>query len=470
VPVPDSEWELAEAKLENGQVKLTPSNIHLYIKGGFKPGWLYEMIYETEGSRVMGLGFLGIRDAMSFLRFGDKDSAGAANPLAGHVDKAYGTGTSLSGRVIRQYIYEGWNQDAEGRQLFEAVHTHTGSGRLLHNIRFGQAGRYPRQHEEHSWPAEYYPFAFDAIPDPFTKKVDGLWKRPKTDPMVIHTHTEGDYWKRHVSLTHTDPATGKDVELPKNVRMYNLTGTPHMARPFHDEIWIGQLTPNDMSAMPYRRALLVAMDEWVTKGTPPPASAIPRTADGTLIKAEEYLAKYPKIPGVNLPVRGNSRLPRYDYGPEFDTKGIMSKLPPEAVPGQEYPLGVSSIDKDGNNIAGVRYPDVDVPLGTYNGWSLRKKGFAEGAEFWNTGCFVPFARTKAEREAKRDPRPSIEERYKSHDDYVQKVRASCERCVKERLMLQEDADLMIQRAKERNPLDPSVRLGPLVPVLVAPGG
>jgi hypothetical protein len=470
VPVPDSEWELAEAKMENGQLKVTPSNTHLYVKGGFKAGWLYELIYETEGARLMGLGFLGIRDVMSFLRFGDKDSGGTANPLAGFVDKVYGTGTSLSGRVVRQYVYEGWNEDAEGRKLFDAIHSHTGSGRLFHNIRFGQGGRYPRQHEEHDWPAEVYPFTFDAIPDPFSGKKDGILKRPKSDPLIVHTHTEGDYWKRHVSLTHTDPKTGKDVELPGNTRMYNFTGCPHMARPITDEIWIGQLTPNDMSAMVYRRALLLAMDEWATKGTLPPPSAIPRTSDGTLVKVEEYLAKFPKIPGINLPVRGNSRLVRYDYGPEFESKGIWSKIPPEPYAGQEYPLGVSSIDKDGNNIAGVRYPDVDVPLGTYNGWSLRKKGYSEGAEFWNTGCFIPFARTKAEREKSGDPRPSIEERYKSHDEYVQKVTASAERCVKERTMLREDADAMIKRAKERNPLDPKTRLGPLIYVLVAPGG
>jgi hypothetical protein len=243
-----------------------------------------------------------------------------------------------------------------------------------------------------------------------------------------------------------------------------------MARPADDAVWIGQLAPNTMSAMPYRRALLVAMDEWATAGTPPPPSALPRVADGTLIKAEEYLAKYPRIPGVNLPVRGTSRLPRYDYGPEFDSKGIVGKFPPEPVPGQEYPLRVSSIDDDGNNIAGVRYPDVDVPLGTYNGWSLRKAGFAEGAEFWNTGSFVPFARTRAERDAKGDPRPSIEERYSSHDDYVGKVQRCCERLVRERLLLAEDAALLVQRARDRNPFDRAVPLGPLVPVLVAPGG
>jgi hypothetical protein len=470
VPVPDSEWELAKAELKDGQVVLTPSRDDLYVKGGFKPGWIYEFIYETEGSKVMGLGFLGVRDFLSLLRYGTEDSAGNPNPLAGYVDKLYGTGQSLSGRVVREYVYEGWNVDAQGRKLLDAVHTHTGSGRLLHNVRFAQVGRYPRQHEEHQWPSEYYPFTFNAVPDPFTDRVDGLWKRPESDPLVVHSHTEGDYWIRHVALTHTHPKDASDVELPETTRMYHFSAAPHMARPQVDPIWIGQLTASDMSAAPYRRALLVLMDEWATHGTPPPPSRIPRTADGTLVTGEENLARYPKIPGVNLPTHGPSRLPRYNYGPEFDTRGIQSVFPPEPYPGQEYPTRVPQIDADGNCLAGLRYPDVEVPLGTYNGWSLRKKGFAEGEQFWNTGSFVPFARTRAEREAKGDPRPSLEERYASHDDYVNKVQVVCERLVGERLMLQEDADLFVARARTLNPFDPAVPLGPLVRVLTAPGG
>lgn len=469
VPVPDSDWELAKAELKDGQVVLTPSQTDLYIKGGFKPGWLYELIYETEGSRVMGLGFLGIRDLISMLRNETHDSAGTPNPLAGQVEKVYGTGASMSGRVIREYVYEGWNEDAEGRQVFDAMHTHTGSGRLLHNIRFAQVGRYPRQHEEHSWPSEYYPFTFTAVADPFTEKVDALWKRPGTDPLVIHLHTEGDYWIRHVSLTHTDPRDAGDVEIPETARMYHLTAAPHMSRPVaNDPVWIGQLTANSISASPYRRAALVLLDKWATEGVPPPPTLLPSSSEGTLVKAEEVLAKYPKVPGVNLP-KGTSRLPRYNYGPEFDTRGIMSVFPPEPVPGQEYPLRVPDIDADGNTIAGLRYPDVEVPLGTYNGWSLRKAGFAEGEQFWNTGSFVPFARTRAERQASGDPRPSIEERYPSHDAYVESVEQVCKARVSEGLMLQEDADRFVDTARRRNPLDPSVPLGPLIQVMAAPG-
>ena len=166
VPVPASEWELAKAKEKDGKVELTPSNVDLYVKGGFKTGWIYELIYDTEGSRVMGLGFLGLRDLVSFLRYGSKDSAGAANPLAGAIDKVYGYGASLAGRVVREFVYEGWNRDAEGRRVFDAVQTHTGIGRLYFNMRFAQIGRYPRQHEEHSYPSERYPFNFAADPRP----------------------------------------------------------------------------------------------------------------------------------------------------------------------------------------------------------------------------------------------------------------------------------------------------------------
>jgi hypothetical protein len=460
MPVPDGDWDLARAELKDGALELTPSDEHLYVKGGFKPGFIYELIYETEGSRVMGLGFLGVRDLLSFLKYGDIDSAGTPNPLAGHVEKLYGFGVSLSGRVVRQYIYEGWNADTQGRRVMDGVHTHTGSGRLLHNQRFAQVGRYPRQHEEHSWPSEYYPFTFTPVPDPFSEKNEGLLSRPDTDPVIVHTHTSSDYWERHVSTTHTDPSDGSDVEMPDTARMYQFTGAPHMARAVNDPAWVGQLTPNSMSPAPYMRACLVLLDEWVTKGAAPPKSLVPRRDEGAMISPEEALSKFPKIPGVNLPA-GPSRLPNYDYGPEFD-KGYASVFPPLPIPGQDYPIQVSSVDSDGNDIPGLRYPDVDVPVGTHAPWALRRAGFAEGELLWNCGSFIPFARTKAERLAANDPRPSIEERYAGHDDYVSKVAAVCQKRVAERLMLQEDADRYIAAAKAKDPFDPSVALGPLI--------
>jgi hypothetical protein len=461
VAVPDGEWQLAQAEMKDGRVELAPSNTDLYVKGGFRTGWIYELIYDTEGSRVMGLGFLGLRDPVSFFRHGKADGGGVANPLAGFIDKAYGYGASLAGRVAREYIYEGWNRDVEGRKVFEAVLTHTGIGRLYFNTRFAQVGRYPRQHEEHSWPSERYPFNFTPIPDPFTGKVDSVLKRPDTDPLIVHSHTAGEYWERHGSMTHTDPRDGSDVEIPPNVRMYALAGAPHAAIAADNPRWIGQLPPNNISPQPFLRACFALMDRWATTGEPPPPSRVPRRSEGTLVSPEEALKRFPKISGVNVPATP-SRLPYWNYGPDFDELGIVSVFPPEAVKGKEYPVQVPQVDADGNDMGGVRYPDMQVPLGTYLGWALRKAGFAEGELLSTNGCIVTFPRTKAEREKSGDPRLSVEERYPSHQAYVEAVKHAVEGLVKEGLMLQEDGERYIDAAQKKNPLDPSVPLEPLV--------
>ena len=461
VPVPASDWELAKAKEKDGKVELTPSNVDLYIKGGFKTGWIYELIYDTEGSRVMGLGFLGLRDLVSFLRYGMKDSSGAANPLAGSIDKVYGYGASLAGRVVREFIYEGWNRDAEGRKVFDAVQTHTGIGRLYCNMRFAQIGRYPRQHEEHSYPSERYPFNFNPIPDPFTGKVDAVLKRPETDPLIVHCHTSSEYWERHGSMTHTDPRDGSDAEIPVNVRMYMLAGSPHAAIAADNPRWVGQLPPSNFSPQPFLRACFVLMDRWANQGIPPPPNRVPRRDAGELVSPEEALKKFPKIPGVNVPATP-SRLPLWNYGPDFDDKGIMSIFPPEAVPGKEYPIQVPQVDADGNDLGGVRYPDMQAPIATYIGWALRKAGFAEGELMMTNGCIKAFARTKAEREKLGDPRLSIEERYPSHPAYIDLVKRAVDDLVKEGFLLPGDGESYIETAKRKNPLDPSTVIEPLV--------
>ena len=460
LPVVDGEWELARAERDNGSVRLTPSNVHLHVKGGFKPGWIYELIYETEGSRVMDLGFLGVRDLISFLRRGTEDDGGTANPLTGAIDKAYAFGSSLSGRVVRQFVYEGWNENGEGGRVFDAVQTHTGSGRVFMNQRFAQIGRFPRQHEEHEWAAERYPFTFVPVPDPFTEKVDSLLKRPETDPLIMHTHTSTEYWQRHGSLCHTDCRDGSDVEAPETTRMFWLAGAPHGPATLSPG-WIGQAAaPNSMPPGPMLRACLTLLDRWATDGAPPPATRVARHEDGTLAPPAAVLGQFPAIPGLKRPADA-SRLPYFNYGPDFD-RGLITVFPPAAAPGQEYPIQVPQVDTDGNELAGLRYPDIEVPLGTYTGWAVRKEGFAEGDLLSSNGSFIPFARTKAEREAAGDPRPSIEERYPSHAAYVEAVKRVAEGLVGERLLLAEDEDRFVEAAQRRNPLDAAVPLGPLL--------
>ena len=460
--VPRNEWSFATITTDlTGSLKVSPSPTHLYMKSMFKPGGIYELIYNTSGSRVMGLGVVGIRDLVSFLKHEKTDSTGAPNPLAGGIDKSYAYGMSLSSRVVRQFVYDGYNVDPSGRKVFDAVFPHvSGAGRLFTNIRFAQVGRYPRQHEEHQWPAERYPFAYSVVPDPFNDDLDSVLKRPESDPLVMHTHTNTEYWQRYASLGHTDPRTGEDLELPSNVRMYVIASAQHGGSHTPSEGDFSQQLPNQMSTGPTLRAALSLMDKWATEGTPPPASRIPLRKDHTLDWSDSILLKFPRIPGFNLPV-SPSRLLKYNYGPQFDS-GLITEHPPSVVPNQEYRLQVPEVDNDGNDIAGIRTPEIQVPIGTHTGWSLRKAGVGEGDLFSLTGSFVPFARTKQERELNNDPRLSIEERYASHEVYVNAIANAAHKLVGQSMLLLEDAERYIQAAQERNPLDPNIPLRPLI--------
>ena len=460
-PVPPDQWAFARAERDTatGQVRVTPSPADCYVYGGFQPGWIYELIYETEGSRVMGLGIAGIRDLVSFLRYDDDDAEGTPNPLAGAADQAYVYGQSLSARVIRQFIYDGYNADSTGRRVFDAAYPHvSGGGRLFANARFAQVGRYPRQHEEHQWPSERYPFAYSPVPDSFSERLDSVLKRPDSDPLVMHTHTNTEYWQRHGSLGHTDPRTGGDIDIPDTVRMYVLASAQHAGAmaPAED---ISQQDPNTMTNGPFLRSALSLMDRWATGGAAPPASRVPRRADGTLVQPEDALAQFPQVPGFDLP-EVFSRLPLYDYGLNFD-QGMVTEHPPRPVPGQEYQVQVPQVDADGNDAGGLRSPEVAAPVGTHTGWNLRRNGFG-GADLASlTGSFVPFPRTSAEREAGGDPRLSIEERYGSHAGYVRAIARAVDDLVAEGLLLEEDADRYVAAAMARNPLDPTVPLSPL---------
>jgi hypothetical protein len=125
--------------------------------------------------------------------------------------------------------------------------------------------------------------------------------------------------------------------------------------------------------------------------------------------------------------------------------------PAHHVKGKEYPLLVPKVDKDGNEIGGVRAVALQVPLATHAGWNLRAKGFVEDELCYLNGQYIPFAKTKEEREKAGDPRLSVEERYKDQADYVQRVSQAARTLVNERFLLLEDAERLIAEAKKSNP-------------------
>jgi hypothetical protein len=479
IPVPASEWEFAASIKDerSGNEVIKASSKDLYLRAGFKPGHIYEFIYPAKNPLVLGLGFAVVRDLVSFLRFEVKDRAGRPNPLATTkqnrkhtrprfapppllfsprdggrhrggttgVTHAYAWGRSQSGRYLRDFIYHGFNEDEAQRKVFDAVAPHVaGGGRLFLNFEFARPVTSSQQHTNQLDP-ELFPHAYNLIKDAQTGRLDGILKRPKTDPVVFHTQTSTEYWQKRGCLAHTD-GKGNDLALPELVRLYVIASAQHNS-PFGSEPPVRddtQLLVNPLPAGDVLRALMVAMDLWVTRGLPPPPSQYPTVKDGTLVPPNQRGTGFPKLPVVNFSGLHNRQL-FLDYGRNID-RGKMDVHPPKPIGNGAYKILVPKVDADGNDLAGIRLPAVQVPLGTYTGWNLRPRGLAEGELSGLLGSFIPLAKTKARKRKTADPRLTVQERYKDNLDYVRKVSRAGRSLVEARFLLPEDAERMIIEA------------------------
>jgi hypothetical protein len=354
------------------------------------------------------------------------------------IEKVLVFGTSQCGRFLRNLIYEGFTQDEEKRQVMDGAMPDIAGSRLnWSNFQFALPGVWSRQHANHFQPGDQFPFTYGVLNDPISKRKDGILKKCQetgTCPKIMHTDSDTELWEARASLVVTD-TNGKDVVLPDNVRAYLFTGGQHGTAMPPEYLIPGncQQRKNPLDFRPLYRSLLVALDKWVTNGTEPPASRFPKRADGTLVTSDQSSTGFPQIPGVNYNGRLNwLRLTDYSVQPPSE--------------GSHYPVFVSRMDSDGNGVAGIRLPDIEVPIATYTGWNLRASGHAKGELCDGDGSYIPFARTRAERLAGGDPRLSIEERYRNHSDYVNKITQAANVLVRERLLLQEDAELIKKRA------------------------
>ncbi len=438
--VPADQWEYADEK-----------GMAIRLKGGapFKKGSLYYFTYQAKNPMVTGLGFAAIRDVGSFFRSAAKDDRGTANPLAGDARFVYTGCSSQPCRTLHDYVWLGFNEDESGKKVVDGMNNWIGgSTGIFMNFRFGQPGRTHRQHIARWFPEFQGPFTNQVVMDPVTGKRDGRLARCSTNntcPRIFESNSANEYWSKNMAVGLVD-ASGKDrTDEPANVRQYFVSSMPHQSAFGAQGKGICQQVRSPMVAGGVIRALLVAMDEWVTNGTEPPASRIPKVADGTLVSPLPQEGQgFPKLKGVTY----NGRMHNgdlFDYGPEF-SKGIMTQLPPKLV-GTPYPALVPKTDADGNDIAGVRLPDVVAPIATYTGWALRAEpaGANDGCD--GAGQMIPFAKTKAERTANDDPRPSLEERYPTHDAYVNAVRTAANGLRTQRLLLDEDVQAYVQRAE-----------------------
>jgi hypothetical protein len=394
-----------------------------------KPGYLYEFRYEAKNPKVLGLGFAATRDVISWLRY---DPAAIA-ATGGKISHALAIGFSQAGRYLRNHISEGFNRDEAGRKVFDGIHSHiAGVGRIFFNTPFGQPARTGTQHEDHGFPENEFPFSTANLADPLTGKKGSLFRGDGSDPRLIETNTSTEYWQKGASLLHTDPLGTEDVTLPENSRVYMIAGTQHGGRAGATTDAGPNINPrNPHNPMPAVRALLVALDEWVVSGKEPPPSRIPTLAAGTLVESDK--TGFPAVPGAAVVKVTNQVAPPGDW--------VRPKPADKA-----YRTLVCKVDADGNESAGVRLPDIAVPLATYSGWNEYKPPYPAGELADRDGSCLPFAVDKAARQAAGDPRPSISERYKSGADYVAKVQAAVSALQKDRLLLAEDAKSYVERA------------------------
>lgn len=436
--VPRAAWRFA--KEVNGQVVEDRQSI--YLLGGFEPGRIYELVYRSANPPVVGLGLAAIRDAISAAKYDP------ASPFAAKHAVAFGV--SQSGRLLRQFIYQGFNTDEQGRKVFDGMLIHVaGGGRGSFNHRFAQPSRDAHRFDTFFYPTDLFPFASLPDSDRTTGLTDGLYSHlfdPNNPPLVFQTNTGYEYWGRAASLIHTTSDGAHDITIPPTERIYHLAAGQHVPAAFPpaeetrhpgSQAYRGQ--PLD-----YRlplRALLVGLLDWVTKGVEPLPSAYPRIDRGTLVPIGKV--RIPAIPDLGRPTVIHQP-DRLDFGPRWKD-GIIEREPPET--GAPFPTLVPQADALGNEAGGIRTVELEAPLASYFPWNLRKGQPGDTNETTRIlGTFLPLPRTEAERAAAKDPRPSIAGKYRDRAAYLAQARKAAEELVKRRMLLADDVERAVARA------------------------
>ncbi len=401
------DWQFA--RVANGTSVADPAS--LWLKGGFQPGFTYELAYETQNPPVAGLGMAAIRDAASAFRYGSNQ------PAAG--TRAYLYGASQTGRLIRQMIHEGFTLDERGRTVFDAAFIQTGA------VGFGSFNeRFAQPNELGPFTQTKFPFLYKTTVDPVTGREDGLGARIPAgmEPKLFLVDSSSEYWDRGrvAAMRHTAMDGSADLDDAPNVRQYQLAGTKHGAGSFPAAANGGQFGENTNDYRWAQRGLMAALDAWARQGVTPPPSTHPNLKDGTLVAHRDF--RFPAVPGVTQPT--------------FVPGGYRADVP---APYAAMPFLLPKVDADGSEVAGIRLPIVAVPLGTLTGWNFRSaKIGAPTTLIAMAGSFMPFAQTKADRERTNDPRPSIAERYSGRADYVGRVQRAATALAEQRFILRED--------------------------------
>ena len=452
-PIARDHWHFVAPEQTGG-----PGRVRL--NGGFKPGMLYELTYVAKDPYVTGAGLAGIRDLLAYFR----DQPFEGNPPPRQV---LIFGISQSGRIIGRMLHDGLDVDETGRLAFDGAYMQVpgGGGSAGFNSRFAQPTRHPSMLEEHDYPSDTFPFTTGPSRDPVSGKtasyLDNAGDSKGLRPKLIIANNSTEFWNRDASLIATTPDGAEDVLPAENVRLYAFMGAQHyVGRSRTRTPYVNCVSTTD-HYLPMR-ALILALERWTSTGEPPPESAYPRVRDGTLVTVATYRSEFPKGVGL-VPPEQNLREPRLDFGAQFARQGVATHVPP--AHGAAFETRVPRPDADGNDRGGVRLVELQVPLGTHTGWNERapETGFPWATARFD-GSFMPFARTEVERRAAGDPRPSLEARYATREDFVAKLREAADRQVSAGFLLDEDVQRAItenlglyDRILARDPNDASCR-------------
>lgn len=459
--VPPDAWAFADCRTQ--PFPGTPDPTRLCVRGGFAPDQAYTLVYQGRDPQVLGIGFAAVRDLNAWLRYDRIDAAGHANPLAGAIRWSIVTGTSQSGNFVRSLIALGFNAGEDGRIVFDGANPNIAARQVPLNIRFGVPGGAADLYEPGSEGALWWSRYDDRARGRGASSLLDRCRASSTCPRIVETFGSSEFWGLRMSPDLVGTDARADLPLPANVRRYYFPSVTHGGSPKGGFPLGGDQPPpganictlawNPNPSSDTRRALIEALIGWVRDGRTPPPSRYPTLAGGDLVQPSAAAMSWPRIPGAPTPDGKLNTFLDYDFGPGFDyvdLSGVLAHQPPRVR--QVIPSLVPRVDADGNEMAGVPSVQLLVPIGTYTGWNQRRAGYGAGGGCGFIGGFIPFARTRAERVARGDPRPSLEERYRDHAGFAERVRAVAAAQMRAGWLLPDDAERIVRQAEDSDVL------------------
>jgi hypothetical protein len=472
VVIPASDWAWARCDAAN-PFPGTPDATQICLKNGFDAARLYQAVFTAADPYVLGIGFAAWRDVGAFFKSATADDAGTPNPIAKLVTHSITRGISQSGNFLRGWLHLGFNESEAGTRVHDGMWPIIAGRRIALNFRWAQPDGVLELYQAGSEGPQWWLPQADPVRGLPAAGILDRCTRSKTCPKVIEHFGSAEVWALKLTPEWVGTDGQSDLPLPDDVRRYYIASSTHggggggfdsslpgaglpKAGPQcpGNNFGIGALPANPVPHTQTVNALRVHFRDWVMKGIAPPPSRFPTLADATLARADKASLGFPTLPGLRTTVPESDFIMPvhdYDWGPQFnaqDGSGVPTNAPPRIR--RVLTMFAPKVDADGNERGGVPVVLLDAPLGTYLGWNVTAAGampFHKDQICNYVGGMIPFARTAAERKANGDPRWSLEERYGSHDGYVERVRAAAARALEQKFLLPEDAQSLIDAAR-----------------------